>query len=212
MQKAIAIAGIHTDIGKTVVAAIVTEALQADYWKPVQAGSLDNSDSMTVKSLLSNTQSMIHPEAVQLQMAASPHAAARHENREIDFREFTLPQTNNTLVIETAGGLFSPIDENGTMADFLQQQKLPALLVTRHYLGSINHTLLCMEAMKHRGIPLLGVIVSGEPDENSESFIRKYSGVTEVFHTGELNEVNPQTIHEVAAKMKPWIQNVLNNG
>ncbi|PZF72801.1 dethiobiotin synthase [Taibaiella soli] len=212
MQKAIAIAGIHTDIGKTVVAAIVTEALQADYWKPVQAGSLDNSDSITVKRLLSNTRSIVHPEAVQLQMAASPHTAARHENRTIDYRDFLLPQTNNTLVIETAGGLFSPIDENGTMADFLQHQQLPALLVTRHYLGSINHTLLCIEAMKHRGIPLLGLIVSGNPDENSESFIRNYAGIDAIYHTGELTTVNKETIHEVATKMKPWIQNLLNNG
>lgn len=212
MQKAIAIAGIHTDIGKTVVAAIVTEALQADYWKPVQAGSLENSDSMTVKKLLFNTQSVVHPEAVQLQMAASPHTAARHENRTIDFREFVLPQTDHTLIVETAGGLFSPIDEQGTMADFLQVKGLPALLVTRHYLGSINHTLLCVEAMKHRGIPLLGLIVSGDADEHSESFIRKYADIQSIFHTGELKDVNKATIQEVAILMKPWLQNLLYNG
>jgi len=211
MQKAIAIAGIHTDIGKTVVAAIVTEALRADYWKPVQSGSLDNSDSMTIKNLLSNTQSVVHPEAVQLQLAASPHKAARHENRIVDFREFELPQSNQTLIVETAGGLFSPIDENGTMADFLQRQQLPALLVTRHYLGSINHTLLCIEAMKQRGIPLLGLIVSGEPDEHSERFIRNYTGTSSVFHTGELKVINKTTIHEVAARMRPWLQNLLYN-
>ncbi|WP_198666954.1 dethiobiotin synthase [Taibaiella helva] len=198
----IAIAGIHTDIGKTIVSAILTEALQADYWKPVQAGTLEHSDRMTVQELISNTRSRCHPEAIRLQLAASPHHAAACENREYDSCQFLFPETDNLLLVETAGGLMSPIDADHTVADFIACHKMPAILVTRHYLGSINHTLLCLELMRQRGIPLLCLVVNGHRDEASESFIGRYTGDSPVLFTGVLDPLNPGQIRDAAQQLK----------
>jgi dethiobiotin synthetase len=212
MQNAIAIAGIHTDIGKTIVAAVITEALGADYWKPVQAGNLEHSDSITVAKLLSNTQSKIHPEAARLNMPASPHTAARAEGKTLDHTTFTLPQTENILVVETAGGLHSPIDERSTMADFITYNNLPVFLVTRHYLGSINHTLLCLEVLRTRGIQNLGIIVNGHPDEASEDFIRQFAPDIPVAHIPEMEMVDATHIKAAAEKIKPWLQQIVQHG
>ncbi|XZF13083.1 dethiobiotin synthase [Chitinophagaceae bacterium MMS25-I14] len=213
MPAAIAIAGIHTGIGKTIAAAIITEALQADYWKPVQAGNLEDSDSITVGNLLTNETSVLHPEAVRLQMPASPHTAARHEGVVLDHHSFQLPQTENTLIVETAGGLFSPIDEKSTMADFISYNALPVILVTRHYLGSINHTLLCLEALQQRGIKVLGLLVSGTEDAASESFILNYyeKGLT-IAHTGEIEKIDMENIRTAAGNIRPWLQKIIQHG
>ncbi|WP_205529540.1 dethiobiotin synthase [Taibaiella koreensis] len=198
----IAIAGIHTDIGKTIVAAILTEALQADYWKPVQAGAPDQTDLMTVQQLVSNPVSRCHPEAIRLKLAASPHHAAACENKTYDCREFQFPLTDNLLLVETAGGLMSPVDARHTVADFIQYHQMPAILVTRHYLGSINHTLLCLELMKQRGIPLLCLVVNGPRDEASEAFIVPYAGSSPVIYTEQLNELTPEQISLAAQWLK----------
>lgn len=198
----IAIAGIHTDIGKTIVSALLCQALEADYWKPVQAGSLDHSDSMQVQQLLDNPVSRVHPEAVRLQMAASPHKAAAAAQQHFDFREFTFPHTSNLLLVETAGGLLSPMDGQHTMADFIRHYDLPVLLVTRNYLGSINHTLLCLEVMRQRGMHLLGLIVNGPPEATTEDFIKSYSGVHPVFFTSELPLIDKAAIKAAAVLLR----------
>lgn len=203
MNKIIAIAGIHTDIGKTVTSAVIAEALGADYWKPVQAGNLDESDSIRVRSLVSNHDSHIHEEAVKLTQPLSPHAAAAIDGKEIDHTTFSLPKTNNTLLVETAGGLLSPISASGTVADFLQHYQLPAILVTKHYLGSINHTLLCIEVMKTRNIPILGLIVSGDANEQSEQFITDYTEVPIIARIPFMHQMNEQTISESAQRIRP---------
>lgn len=209
MLKRIAIAGIHTDIGKTIVSAIATEALEADYWKPVQAGNLDASDSITVASLISNNKTAIHPEALRLQLAASPHTAAEQEGISFDCRNFPLPETSNILLIETAGGLLSPIDAERTAADFIALHQLPVLFVARHYLGSINHTLLCLEVLQSRGIPLLGCVLSGEPNVSSERFIKAYSDVTFLHSIPQLHEVNRETVKEQANLIEPFLRKIL---
>jgi len=200
MQQ-IAIAGTHTDIGKTIVAAVLAEALHADYWKPVQAGALDHTDTMTVRSLVSE-HVVTHAEAVRLQMAASPHTAAAHEGLTIAYEQFSWPETNKLLLVETAGGLLSPMNDHSTMADFICHYNMPAFLVTRHYLGSINHTLLCIEVMKQRGIQLLGVIVSGDRHAPSESFIRSYTGAGNIFHVPQLAQVSKDTVRLAAIQLK----------
>lgn len=200
MQR-IAIAGTHTDIGKTIVAAVLAEALGADYWKPVQAGVLDNSDTMTVRSLVSENV-FTHPEAVRLQMPASPHTAAAHDGITIDFTQFSWPETTKTLLVETAGGLLSPMNDHSTMADFISHYHMPAFLVTRHYLGSINHTLLCMEVMKQRDIGLLALIVSGDRHESSERFIRSYTGVNNILHVPQLEGVSKEAAKAAAMLLK----------
>lgn len=202
----IAIAGIHTDIGKTIVSALLCQALQADYWKPVQAGSLEHSDRMQVQRLIDNPFSQVHPEAVQLQMAASPHKAAAAELQYFDYRTWSFPVTGNLLLVETAGGLLSPMDQHHTMADFIQYYNMPLFLVTRHYLGSINHTLLCLEVLRQRGMNLLGLIVNGAADPASEDFIKNYSGISPVFYTPELNLSDATGIKAATSQLRQQLE------
>jgi dethiobiotin synthetase len=177
MQHRIAIAGIHTGIGKTIASAVLAEALGADYWKPVQAGSLDNSDSMIVRSLISDGIKRVHPEAIVLREPKSPHAAAKTDNIEIDFTKFVWPNTDKILLVETAGGILSPMNNHSTMADFIQYYKLPVLLISNNYLGSINHTLLSIEVLKKRSIHIAGLVMNGAGNTASETFIQQYSGI-----------------------------------
>lgn len=164
------ITGISTDVGKTIVSAIVTEALEADYWKPIQAGDLDHSDSHKVKSLLSNSKTVIHPNSYALQTPASPHWAAEKDGIQIDLNNIKEPKTKNHLVIEGAGGIFVPLNENETVADLIQPD-YKVIVVSRHYLGSINHTLLTIEALKNRNINVAGIVFSGTENKPTESII-----------------------------------------
>ncbi|MHA6249862.1 dethiobiotin synthase [Pontibacter sp. CAU 1760] len=176
-MKSYFITGIGTDVGKTVAAAILTEALQADYWKPVQAGGLDFTDTDTVMSLVSNSVSKFHPEAYRLKMAASPHRAAAAEGVEIDVHGMKLPQSDNNIVVEGAGGLMVPINKRFLMLDLVQQLGLEVVLVSRNYLGSINHTLLTAEVLRYRKVPVAGIIFNGEENPASEDFIINYTGL-----------------------------------
>ncbi len=171
------VTGIGTDVGKTVAAAILTEALKADYWKPVQAGGLDFTDTDMVKSLVSNERSVFHPEAYRLKMAASPHKAAAAEGIEIDVHGLKLPETQNNLIVEGAGGLMVPLNKRYLVLDLVQQLGLEVILVSRNYLGSINHTLLTAEVLRYRKIPVAGIIFNGEENPTSEDFIIKYTGL-----------------------------------
>jgi dethiobiotin synthetase len=154
------ITGIGTGIGKTVASAILAEALEADYWKPVQAGFEDGTDSDWVRSVLSNNKSTIHPEAYRLRMAASPHIAARLESCTISLEHIreSVPRTENTLVIEGAGGLMVPLNDHDFVADLAAILQSKLILVSRNYLGSINHSLLTSEACKQRGLDVIGWI------------------------------------------------------
>lgn len=170
------VTGISTDVGKTIVSAIITEALQADYWKPIQAGDLHNSDTHKVKKLISNTKTVFHKGAYDLQTPASPHLSAKLDNIEIEIDKIIRPKTENYLVIEGAGGLLVPLNEKHTIADLiLPSDKI--ILVSRHYLGSINHTLLTYEALKQRNLSIYGIIFSGKENSSSESIILEKAGI-----------------------------------
>ena len=163
------VTAIHTDSGKTLVSAILCEALQADYWKPVQAGS--PTDSETVAGLISNASTKIHPEAYLLKKPASPHAAAKAESIEIKRENFILPSTNRDLIIEGAGGCLVPLAKDFFVVDLIGKFKAEVILVSNLYLGSINHTLLTVEALMNRNINIKGIIFNGEPNPESESII-----------------------------------------
>ena len=178
------VTGIGTDVGKTVAAAIITEALQADYWKPVQAGDLDKSDSHKVKALLSNNQTAIHANSYALNTPASPHWAAELDGVGIDLKKIKEPKTKNHLVIEGAGGLFVPLNDVGTIADLIQKD-YKVVIVSRHYLGSINHTLLTVEALQHRKANIAGIIFSGDENPSTESIILKKTGLDKL---GRINQ------------------------
>ena len=164
------ITGISTDVGKTIASAIITEALEADYWKPIQAGDLDNSDSHKVKSKISNPKSQIFENSYKLNTPASPHFAAAIDGIIIDLKQIQEPTTTNHLVIEGAGGILVPLNNQDCIIDLIQKD-YKVLLVSRHYLGSINHTLLTFEALKNRNIPLAGIIFSGDENKASEEII-----------------------------------------
>jgi dethiobiotin synthetase len=175
------ITGIGTDVGKTVASAIVTEALEADYWKPIQAGDLDNSDSHTVRALVSKNKSVFHPNAYALNTPASPHLAAAKDGVRIDISKIveTNPDSyreKNHLVIEGAGGILVPLNETACVVDLIQKDH-KVIVVSRHYLGSINHTLLTIEALQNRKIKVAGIIFSGDENNASEEIILNKTGV-----------------------------------
>ena len=170
------ITGISTDVGKTIASAIIVEALQADYWKPIQAGDLEHSDTHKVQSLVSNTQSHFHPNSYALQTPASPHLAAAIDGITIAMNEIQEPKTNNHLVVEGAGGILVPLNETKSVVDLIQPD-YKVIVVSRHYLGSINHTLLTIEALQNRKIQVAGIIFSGDENKSSESIILSRTAV-----------------------------------
>ena len=171
------ITGIGTDVGKTIAAAIVTQALEADYWKPIQAGDLDNSDTHKVQRYLSNTKTVLHPNSYALNTPASPHLAAALDNVTIDPATITEPQTNNEhLVIEGAGGIYVPLNDTQTIADLIRND-YHVIIVSRDYLGSINHTLLTAEALQNRNLNIAGIIFNGDENPASENIILNKTGL-----------------------------------
>ena len=193
-MKRFFITGIGTNVGKTVVAAILTEALEADYWKPIQAGDLDNSDSIEIKRLISNKKTKIYPETYRLSNPLSPHAAAKYDSVEIDINKITIPITDNHLIIEGAGGLMVPLNEEKLMIDLIQQIKIEVILVSKHYLGSINHTLLSIEILKSRNIPIRGIIFNGNKNQDTEQIILKYSSIQFLGRINHHNQIDKKEI------------------
>lgn len=166
------ITGIGTDVGKTITSAIVTQALEADYWKPVQAGDLDNSDSHKIQRYISNNKTVIHENSYKLNTPASPHFAAKLDGITIDVKQIIEPKTQNHLVIEGAGGILVPLNDSDCIIDLIQKD-YKVIVVSRHYLGSINHTLLTYEILKSRNIPISGIIFSGDENKATEEIIVK---------------------------------------
>jgi dethiobiotin synthetase len=175
MKEQYIIAGIGTEIGKTLISSILTEALQADYWKPIQSGALDFTDTDTVRSLISNSKTVFHPEAYRLNEPMSPHAAAAIDGVELELSKFELPQTDNNLIVELAGGLMVPLNDRETNIDLIKKLNLPVILISKNYLGSINHTLLSVEVLKINNIEVKGLIFNGEQNKYSEDFILNYT-------------------------------------
>jgi dethiobiotin synthetase len=190
--------GIGTDVGKTITAAVLTQALGSDYWKPVQAGSLDFTDTMRVKSLKSRTEGIFHPEAYLLKHALSPHAAADLEGMEIALENICLPECNNHLIIEGAGGLMVPLNHQSLIIDLIPQFSAEVILVSRNYLGSINHTLLSAFALKQYAIPVKGIIFNGNPNLPTEKVIMKHTGLKMLARIPEMEEINPKQIEKAA--------------
>ena len=201
-MKTYFVTGIGTEVGKTIASAIITQALEADYWKPVQAGELDQSDSMKVKSLISNNQSKFHEEAFRLNEPMSPHAAAEKDKVYIDISSIKAPLTNNHLVIEGAGGLLVPLNDKETILNLIETLRCEVILVSRHYLGSINHTLMSIEILKQRNIQIKGILFNGDENKDTEAIISKMSGIDILGRIAELTDLNKSTINSVAQNLK----------
>lgn len=203
MAQKIFISGIGTEVGKTIVSAVLTEALQADYWKPVQAGNMEFSDSQTVRNLISNKKSVIHPEKYAMYLAASPHLAAKEEGIKIRVADFEIPETKNeVLLIEGAGGLMAPLNNKETMINLAKHLEAKVVLVGINYLGSINHTLLSAYALQKEGIDVLGIIFNGRKHDPSEKVIQKLTGLPVLGRVERLAEPTKELIAQEAEKFK----------
>lgn len=197
MQKYI-ITGIGTEVGKTVVSAIVSEALRANYWKPVQAGDLDFSDSMKVDAWTDNVN--VLEERYRLNTPMSPHAAADIDGVQMQSHDFELPNVE-PLIVEGAGGLMVPLNHNGlTYLDIFQKWNLPVILVSRHYLGSINHTLMSVELLKQRNIAIKGIIFVGDEHATTESIILKSTELPMIERIPMTEEVNKEFVQAQASR------------
>lgn len=195
------ITAISTDSGKTLVSAIITNALQADYWKPIQAGMIET-DSATIRKYLHSGHSIIHPEAYLLQHPASPHAAAKKENIEIDLKNIELPDTHgNDLVIEGAGGILVPLNDTDVVADLITQFDAEVILVSNIYLGSINHTLLTAQELKRRNIKVKGIVFNGPANEETERIILKHTGYKKLLHVYPEEHITTAVINAYAVKL-----------
>ncbi|MEA1787234.1 dethiobiotin synthase [Arenibacter sp. GZD96] len=190
------VTGISTNVGKTMVCAILAEALEADYWKPVQAGDLEYTDSDRVTSLISNSKTVIHPSKYQLKNALSPHAAAALENITIDINRIEEPATENHLIIEGAGGILVPLTDSDTILDLIMPN-YKVVVVSQHYLGSINHTLLTVLWLQQRGYEV-AIIFNGSENKDTERVILKKTGATFLGRLEHEPDFNKSTVKKYA--------------
>ncbi len=201
------VSGIGTEVGKTVVSAILVEALQADYWKPVQAGDLYHSDTDKIKAW-TNKAGKFHPETYRLNTPASPHYAAKLDNIDIQLTDFHLPKTNNHLIVEGAGGLYVPLNNKDLIIDLIAHLGIPVVLVSRNYLGSINHTLLSIEALTRRNIPIAGLVFNGVPTPSTEQYILSYFDIPLIAHVDEIEEITSQKIQAQSLKFHSFFKKI----
>lgn len=205
MSNSYFLTGIGTDVGKTVVSAILCELLQATYWKPIQSGDLQNSDSKKIQEWLNNTVEII-PEAHLFSEALSPHVASKIDGVSMNPAMLNLPKTAGNLIVEGAGGWLVPINDAGiTFADLAEQWNIPIILVSRHYLGSINHTLLTIESIRSRNVNIHGIIYVGEPLPDTCEIIEKISGVKTLFSVPLFDKVDTENI-------KLFVKELVSNG
>lgn len=202
MKKQFFVTGIGTNVGKTIVSAILSEALKATYWKPVQAGDLEESDSIKINNLTSQSVTVL-TEKYKLNTPASPHHAAEIEGIKINLSDFNVPNVEGNLIIEGAGGLMVPINNEGDLfIDLIQQFNLPIILVSMHYLGSINHTLLSIEALKSRNIKIEGIIFVGDQNIATEKIILSKTNVHRIANIPFTENIDTEFIQEQASKIE----------
>jgi dethiobiotin synthetase len=212
-MKPLFITGIGTGIGKTIWSAIVAEALKADYWKPVQAGFEGGTDRLMVSSLMSNSTSKIHPELYKFRLAASPHISARAENIPIDLdhigRAFNhLESTNEFCVIEGAGGLMAPLNEKEFVADLIKNLDAAVFLVSRNYLGSINHSLLTASVANQYNLQIKGWLFNDKFMEYEDELVN-WTGIPCIGSIPNTQSINKNFVKEHADKLEPILRKIL---
>jgi dethiobiotin synthetase len=195
------ITGIGTNVGKTIVSAILTEALKADYWKPVQSGVAEGTDKGLVSSLITNTTSVCHNESYCFHEPASPHLAASLENQKIKLEQMHLPDTQNDLIIEGAGGILVPLNDSNYVIDLAQEFEADVILVCRNYLGCINHSLLSIDYLVKNNFPVKGIVLVGNFDKAVKLAITNYSELPVLAEIPEMSEISKETILNQAQKI-----------
>jgi len=197
-MKQFIVAGIGTEIGKTVVSAILTAGLKADYWKPVQAGDLDTGDAYWIRNWVPSAT--VHPSTYALTQPMSPHSAAEIDGITIELSAFKIP-SNHTLIVELAGGIMVPLNDQQTNLDLIKHLNLPVILVSKNYLGSLNHTLLSYELLKQHGIPMAGIVFNGPENPSGEKFILNHTGLPLILRVKTESEINEAVIASYAPKI-----------
>ncbi len=201
-QKTIFITGIGTEVGKTVCSAILTKYFNAEYWKPVQSGDLDFSDSMKIQSW-AGKNTVCHAETYRLKLAASPHHSAKEEGITINLNNFTLPETSAHLIVEGAGGLMVPLNDEDFIIDLIQKLNIPAALVVKNYLGCINHTLLSIKALEQRKISLKYIILNGNfPTDTENIILKNIQPQTAIVRIPHLDEITIENIETATKKLE----------
>lgn len=197
------VTGIGTDVGKTVVSSVLVKALNASYWKPIQAGDLKNSDSIKVAKM---TNANVFPEAFVLNEPMSPHAAAKLDGKSIDLQSLSIPECEGDLIVEGAGGIMVPINDQGdTYLDLFALWDHPIVVVSRHYLGSINHTLLTIEVIHQKGLNIHGIIFVGDENEETERIIEKKTGCRILGRVDWCDKLDAEFISDQASQIsKNW--------
>ncbi|VCU72458.1 ATP-dependent dethiobiotin synthetase BioD [Pigmentiphaga humi] len=207
--RGVFVTGTDTGIGKTLVSAVLAHAWNADYWKPLQTGvASEPDDSGTVAALSGLPDSRIHPPHAVLQAPLSPWAAALEEGAHVDLDAIVPPSTDAPLVVEGAGGLLVPINDQAMMIDLIARLGLPVVLVARSALGTLNHTLLSLEALRARGIPVAGVVMSGERSPGNRTGIEQFGKVRVLAEIPLLPRVDAHAVEELARAM-PGFEAVL---
>jgi malonyl-CoA O-methyltransferase len=204
MRRGVFVTGTDTGVGKTVVSACLVRRWQADYWKPAQTGlATEEADSPTVGRLAGAAPARLHPPRHALQAPLSPEAAARREGLEIGLGDFALPAGTAPIVVEGAGGVLVPLGSGTLMADLIRHLGLPALLVARSTLGTINHTLLSLEALRARALPVAGIVLVGpDPDENART-IERLGGIPILAKIPPLRPLDEAAIAAVCSLVPP---------
>lgn len=197
------ITGTDTDVGKTVAASWLMLALDGDYWKPIQAGLDGETDEITVRRLTGFAPDRFHPSTYRLKAALSPHRAAMQEGVAIELGRFVLPRHRRPLIVEGAGGLLVPLNARDFVIDLIEKLALPVVLVARSALGTINHTLLSLEALRSRRIDIAGVIVNGPANGANRDAIRSYGGVNIIAELPFFDPLDHEALAAAAQRIQP---------
>lgn len=192
------ITGTDTNVGKTLISSWIALHTGFPYFKPIQTGTRDGSDSFEVQKL---SDTKIYPESYAYKEPLSPHLAAKLENDMIDIEKIVLPPSRN-LIVEGAGGALVPINDTYLMIDLIKKLDVQVIVVARTTLGTINHTLLSLEALRSRNIPVLGVIMNGEKNLQNSKAIEFYGRTSVLAEFPKLGSVDTNTLKSLALPQK----------
>jgi dethiobiotin synthetase len=203
LKKPLFVTGIGTDVGKTIVSAILCEYYKANYWKPIQTGKNIGTDNETLRELVSHSQFECYPEAFLLNEPLSPHVAAEMENKSIQLSFIELPTHHPNLIIEGAGGILVPINyQNQTICDIIEALDCSVVLVVKEYLGNINHTLLSLKYLKMKNIDVKGLVYVGDALPKTAEIIEKMTGIKTLFRVPIFPLLNKESIRKFVQEIQ----------
>lgn len=208
-HRGIFVSGTNTNIGKTLCCAALMALLDAAYWKPVQTGPREDHDAPTVHALSGCGAGDIYPSCYSFPEPLSPHEAARRAGGHIDMTQITWPKAaDRFMVIEGAGGLLVPLNRESLVIDLIKTLAVPTLIVASSELGTINHTLLSLEAMRARNLPVAGIVLSGPENEANKQAIEYYGQIDVLGHIPLIADVNKKTFHQHLEGLRPLAEKI----